>query len=309
MANTCKICKCKDDHPTYIGQEIRLGLGDTFSYFCCNNCGCLQIEDIPQNMQKYYENYYSVEQRNEKAYWLKNFIRRQLFAYRLNGKGNLGKIAAKCSQDYFFNEAFEWIVPEMFNFNSSILDVGAGYGRLLQKMSHSGFSDTHGIDPFIENDLEYKIGKRTLRIEKKDVYELNRQYDVIMLHHVLEHIPDQNTVFEHLVKRMHSQSKLIVVIPMMSEYIWHHLGMNGFQLADVPRHFYIHTQKSLSFLSEKHGLQLISDKYFGNKRILISADNKKQLSELNKRPEDLAATLVAKKDSGLACFYFELKKQ
>jgi len=299
MIITCKICNSSENHPTYTGQEIRLGFGDTFTYFRCNHCGCLQIEKIPQNIQKYYENYHSLKNdKNKKEYLIKSILRKYLFKYRLNNKSFFGKILEKYS-----NEAFEWIEPNIFNFNSSILDVGAGYGRLLQKMARSGFSNLHGIDPFLENDLKYRIGKKILRIEKKEIYEVNCRYDVIMLHHVLEHMPDQNAVFEHLIKLMHTQSKLIILIPIMSEYIWRHFGMHGFQLADIPRHYYIHTYRSLSMLAEKYGLQLLCSKYFGNREILVSTMGE-EVQELNKCSEDIVSSLIEKKDSGLACFYF-----
>ena len=299
MIEICKICRCTDNHPVFMGREIKHG--DTFSYFCCTHCGCLQIMDIPHNIQKYYQNYHALKTMSGKEFWLKSTLRKQLFKYRLTGKNRFGKILAKLSKD-----AFEWIEPGMFDFHSSILDVGSGSGRLLLKMSHSGFSDLTGIDPFIENDIEYRTGKGTVHMEKKDIFELTGQYDVIMLHHVLEHIPDQNAALAHLVKRMHPQSKLIIHIPVMSEYIWHRLGMNGFQLGDVPRHYYIHTRKSLSVLTENHGLQLLSAKYLGSKIILDSADGKIRLQEANKSPEDIISTLVNNQDSGLACFYYRL---
>ena len=302
MMKTCRICKCSDDHPVYSGQEVRLGLGDIFSYFCCNQCGCLQIEEIPSNIQKYYENYYSLKNNDGKDSLLKRLLRKQLFKYRLNGRNILGKTLANYSP-----EAFDWIEPKMFSFNSSILDVGAGNGRLLQKMFYCGFPNVHGIDPFIENDLEFKIGKKILQVEKKDLPELNSRYDVIMLHHVLEHIADQDATFEHLVKLMHAKSILIILIPMMSEYIWQHFGMNGFQLADCPRHYYIHTRKSLFTLTEKYGLELLSEKYLGNQGIdiLKSVDGKRKLYESDKDRKEIVSSLIDKKDTGLACFYFK----
>jgi len=36
------------------------GYNDDFLYFQCSNCACLQIENKPKNMDKYYPNtYYS----------------------------------------------------------------------------------------------------------------------------------------------------------------------------------------------------------------------------------------------------------
>jgi hypothetical protein len=39
---------------------MQLGLREEFEYFECSKCGCLQIEEVPLDLSKYYpDNYYS----------------------------------------------------------------------------------------------------------------------------------------------------------------------------------------------------------------------------------------------------------
>ena len=56
----CRICGNTDEHKTYKIKEMMFGLGEPFTYFRCANCDCLQIENIPEDMSRYYSSgYYS----------------------------------------------------------------------------------------------------------------------------------------------------------------------------------------------------------------------------------------------------------
>jgi len=268
---SCRICGNDTNNTHHIGVEKKQGSGDKFNYVRCDDCGCLQIEEYPANIARYYDCYYSLHQPKVKKSLLSDWMRKQLFYYLLGGVNPVGKLL-----DCFFKNSFNWIVPNKFSFNSSIIDVGCGYGRLILKMAQSGFKNLEGIDPFLESDITYCLNdKRNLFIKKTDLFSLDKQYDVIMLHHVLEHLPNQHDVFQKITFLMHNESVLIINLPTMNNYYWENFGMNAFQLDDVPRHYYIHTHKSLSKIAEKHGLQLLSEKTLEN--------------------------------SGLSCFYFSLK--
>lgn len=56
----CAICKNEENNKTFILKEMMFGFRDEFKYFQCSACFCLQIENIPDNLNKYYPgNYYS----------------------------------------------------------------------------------------------------------------------------------------------------------------------------------------------------------------------------------------------------------
>ena len=57
--HSCRICH-ESSSKTYIAKEMMYGTRDEFEYFECENCGCLQISEIPTNLGDYYpSNYYS----------------------------------------------------------------------------------------------------------------------------------------------------------------------------------------------------------------------------------------------------------
>jgi hypothetical protein len=71
----CKVCLNNEDNTLFIFREMMLGLREDFDYILCNKCGCLQIVEVPKNMQKYYPyNYYSYLKSHKKASFLKKII-------------------------------------------------------------------------------------------------------------------------------------------------------------------------------------------------------------------------------------------
>ncbi|MCL2208529.1 MAG: hypothetical protein FWC19_00540, partial [Treponema sp.] len=60
MEYTCKICWNSENNSLYTVKEIIIGNGDEFEYIECSRCGCLQIAEIPKNLARYYEGYYSL---------------------------------------------------------------------------------------------------------------------------------------------------------------------------------------------------------------------------------------------------------
>ena len=91
----CAICGNVENNKAYLLKEMMFGFRDEFKYFECANCACFQIENIPQNMQKYYpDNYYSFNQQAEKPLQLNYF--KQLQFDHLSGykKSFLGAIAS-----------------------------------------------------------------------------------------------------------------------------------------------------------------------------------------------------------------------
>jgi hypothetical protein len=58
----CRICGNDRDNKDYYVKDYWFGARDTFHYFQCGGCKCLQIAAIPEDMSIYYNSgYYSFE--------------------------------------------------------------------------------------------------------------------------------------------------------------------------------------------------------------------------------------------------------
>lgn len=247
--NICRVCEKENITEEYNLKEMMFGWHDEFEYFKCYNCGCLQIKKFPENIGKYYPyNYVSFFSPNNsclKKYLLK---KRDLFAF--TGKSILGKIL---SELYGYPDFYLWFSEANFNKNDFILDVGAGKGELLLKLQNVGFKNLLGIDPFIEKEITYN---KNLKILKQDLSQLNNSsYDWVMFHHVFEHMQNPNETFAILKNIVKKNGKVIIRIPVIDCYAWEIYKTNWVQL-DPPRHFFLHTVKSINHLAERFGFRI-----------------------------------------------------
>ena len=124
-------------------------------------------------------------------------LKQQRVLYMLYGKNPLGWLASKIGEDYF-GYTWEWFRKAGATPASRILDVGCGPGLLLKNLQYQGFSNLSGVDPFQE-----KIHPG-LNIYRTQLDKLTGQYDFIMLHHSLEHMPDPAGALRELKRTLQS---------------------------------------------------------------------------------------------------------
>lgn len=249
--NACRICGNSKGNKRHSVHEMMFGWRDLFEYAECSECGCLQIADVPFDLARYYpRDYYSfgnATPRKENS--LKSFLKHQRADYCLHGKNLLGMVTARI---YGEPEHFGWLKKVHTEFESSILDVGCGSGKLLQTMQLEGFSNLTGTDPFGEDDLFHLP---SLRVLNSDISDLQGQFDFIMLHHSLEHMPKPIESLKQLHRLLRNGGHLLVRTPIASSYAWDTYGPNWVQL-DAPRHLFIYTVQTLRELAQRVGFEV-----------------------------------------------------
>ncbi|MFZ0442830.1 MAG: class I SAM-dependent methyltransferase, partial [Methanobacterium sp.] len=167
--------------------------------------------------------------------------------YAFFNRGIIGKIMCRIYPPYFFNKLAKLDI----GLESKILDVGCGSGRLLYSFKGLGFKNLTGIDPYTDKIVNTK----ELKILKRTIHDINEQFDVIILKNVLEHYPDQIETLMKISKLLDDNGISIITIPLKNNYIWNKYGTNWIQI-DAPRHFFIHTLKSLIVLINKTDLKI-----------------------------------------------------
>ena len=214
---------------------------------------------------------------------------------------------------FFFTNHFPWIKPGIVNLKSKILDIGCGTGKLLLTMQRYGYENLTGIDPFQE-DIFYD---NKVSIYKKFVFDLEEKFDFIMLHHSFEHMEFPEKVMMKLASIIVEKGCILIRIPLAGSYAWRKYNTNWVQL-DAPRHFYLHTVKSMSILAEKSGLKLedvkfdsSSFQFIGSEKNLRGykiTDNINLFSEKKLKDFEIEADkLNAVNDGDSACFYLYKK--
>ncbi|MDT8412943.1 MAG: class I SAM-dependent methyltransferase [Vicingaceae bacterium] len=247
----CKICNNSKNLKEYKVKEMMFGFRDEFLYFQCEKCGCLQIAEIPANMDKYYpDNYYSYTNSNKQGKFnITRFLQKKRDNYAVFKKGLLGKWVYHSKP----NELLSVLSNVPLTKDSCILDVGCGGGKLLTLLNEIGFTNLSGVDPYINEDISYDNG---LVIQKKEVNEVKEKQDLIMFHHSFEHISNPLETLQVVSKLLNKGGYCIIRIPTASSYAWRHYKEKWVQL-DAPRHFFLHSTESIRILAEKSSLEIV----------------------------------------------------
>ena len=230
---------------------MMFGRREKFRYGECGCCGCLQLLDVPADMSVYYPpEYYSFnqEEASEKFTGFRKLLRRQKHEYALYGRNPIGRIlTARAGME----PQFAWMRGAKIGFDSAILDVGSGGGSFLKILRRDGFTNLTGIDPFLDGDS----AEDGVRLYKQDIADADGQYDLIVMNHAFEHMPDPAGVLRHVHRLLKPGRSSLIRIPLADSYAWRTYGVDWVQL-DAPRHLFLHTVKSMRLLAKNAHLTM-----------------------------------------------------
>jgi SAM-dependent methyltransferase len=256
-AETCKVCRNALGNKLHQAKEMMFGLRDIFTYVECAACGSVALLDPPADLGRFYPSQYcSFRAKETGIRGLAKKLRVQ--AYFGHGFGLGSWIAQRYPRPDLAAMA-RLAIPK----NHRILDVGCGEGKLLLELRALGYRSLTGVDPFIESDLDYGNGVRVRKCFLSDLANsVSSVWDLITFHHSFEHIPDQLETLQAAAQLLAASGTCVVRIPVIG-YAWEKYGTNWVQL-DPPRHFFLHTEKSMELLAQKAGLRVKSIDYDSN---------------------------------------------
>jgi len=232
-------------------REMLYGTRDEFNYFQCSRCGCLQISEIPANIERYYPtDYYSFCADPARKYgnpvirWLRNIQDRSTIV-------NNGPFA-RLVRSFAPNRRLLSLSSLGLSRDSRIIDVGCGSGWLLYALKECGFNNLLGVDPFLGADITYTNG---LSIRKTAVRDLSGTWDLIMYHHSFEHITDPFAELAAASRILKHDGTCLIRIPIVSSYAWERYQENWVAV-DAPRHYFLHSLDSIALLAQRTGFSI-----------------------------------------------------
>jgi SAM-dependent methyltransferase len=252
--SACIICHNTEDNQLIKLKELQFGLGEEFDYQLCSSCGSMQVLNPPADLTKYYptEDYYSFTDGIEVK--KPGYLRKAKTNYLLYGKDRI--VGSLLSIGYKVPDFCTWMQHTHAQLDDAILDVGCGNGMLLGKLYKMGFTNLTGIDPFINKEQDYG----SIKIFKKELKEMTGKFDVIMMHHALEHMADPLSEMKKAHFLLNEGKYLLVRIPVMGNYGWNTYAEYWAGL-DAPRHFFIPSEKGMRILAEQAGFELVRLEY------------------------------------------------
>jgi SAM-dependent methyltransferase len=321
MDEKCRICGNAAGNKIHTAREMMFGTRDKFRYIECVKCGTLQIEEIPDLTKYYPPEYYSFAPavEGEVRRSLKRRIAGRFIAnYHIKKRGVIGKrLANGGSWPAILFPEYLKNFPGKLTFSSLILDHGSGSGRTLRILENFGFRSLVGADAFIEKDIVHPGG---VTIYKKDLKDLDSSFDLIMLHHVFEHLSEPRETLSQIHRLLSSDGTVIIRMPIVN-YAWKKYGVNWVQL-DPPRHLFLYTEKAFREMAADAGFEIVETRFdseafqfYGSERYLMDipmndplsfcgADERsifsaKQIEDWTREAEDLNARSLGDQ----ACFY------
>jgi len=152
--------------------------------------------------------------------------------------------------------------------DAHVLDVGCGSGQLIRDMKYLGYEHVSGVDPYIPRDLRYDDGVVVL---KRALTEMEGAFDVVMLHHSFEHMPEPARALSELGRLLAAGGRILIRIPIAGSYAWRRYGVSWMHL-DAPRHMFLHTPTSMQRMADHVGLRVITTAFEGNPSQFIGSE-------------------------------------
>lgn len=138
--------------------------------------------------------------------------------------------------------------------SKNLLDYGCGAGDFLAYAQSKNWQ-VMGVEPNekARGLAQKKIGKNL--VKNLELKEIDQQFDVITLWHVLEHIPNLFEFMESLKSKLKENGQLIIAVPNHQSFDAKHYK-NYWAAYDVPRHLWHFEPKSMAKFLSYYGFEI-----------------------------------------------------
>lgn len=237
----CCICGRFDGQPWRSGHDTEFRTcRNRFTFTRCAECGHFYLAErpSPEEIPLIYEGYLTGNRRS--AYYPSKFV---------------GWVKGRVFDRYRLRHVLCHITN-----GSSVVDIGAGAGRLLKLLRRVSRADLH----LYANDLAFDPVARA-ELEADGIALLEGpieacatacRFDAVTAVHVIEHVSHPDRTFEWVADHLRPGGVLYVETPdpdaPMCRIFGNHWGMLHF-----PRHFNLFTKAKLAALAERHDLTVV----------------------------------------------------
>ena len=251
------MCGSKDSTFLFEARDRLHGIGGTFSYVRCSECGLVYMNPqvVPEETAKLYPSDYAPHSTAAKG---ATSVIRSLYN-RLIKTPVIAQFIRWVTNVKITNEIYRRLDQK-----SRILDIGCGAGAFLNRVKVEKGCEVHGVDisgvavEAAKNSFGLDIFKGTIT---EAPFE-DSSFDIITAWWYLEHIPDPHVTAARISSLLKPNGHCIIGVPNFESFNaksfkdkWYHL--------DCPRHLCIWTPSAMKRLMAQHGLtvtRIIYDK-------------------------------------------------
>ncbi|MEX2235019.1 MAG: class I SAM-dependent methyltransferase [Cyclobacteriaceae bacterium] len=228
---------CRETHfADYLSCKDYTVSHETFTLQKCKACGFVITNPRPEENK------------------LPDYYQSEAYISHSNKSPSLVDKVYKVSRTFTLKWKYNLIRKHSLNKPVSILDYGCGTGAFLEeckkhKMIISGVEPSTTARTQAKEITETEIASH--------INELNTDFDVITLWHVLEHISDLNETISRLKSHMNKNGTMFIAVPNLQSLDANRYGeyWAGY---DVPRHLWHFSRATMRMLLSHHNLKLIN---------------------------------------------------
>lgn len=145
------------------------------------------------------------------------------------------------------------ILAERFPRRGKLLEVGSGYGYLLDYFRQDGW-DTIGVEPNegLNRHARKTLGLDVLSMILPEAAFPDAAFNVVTMMHVIEHVPDPTDTLREIHRVLQPGGMLVMETPRYDALMFKLLGRRERSLS-CEGHIYFFTTKTLRDISEKAG--------------------------------------------------------
>ena len=253
----CRACGEAAFAVRHDAPETMYGTGEVFAYGECDRCASLTLLDLPDDLAPYYPDTYlsmTVDPASLGRAPLAAISAVSRSIMRAPGSAGTLQRVLPDRRARTLAVILESVARAPGPRPRHVLDVGSGSGMVPLAVSRAGSVEVLGIDPFASVDR--RLGPHAeLRVMTLD--EVDGAFDLVMLHHSLEHVPDPLDALRQVRRLLAPGGCALVRVPTCSSQAWREYGIDWIQL-DPPRHVWIPSRRGLNTLARRADLAVVS---------------------------------------------------
>ena len=283
--NTCNICKKSTNLKSFINfgkfpfanfpvnlkkfknyiakKKLTTKLSGNLNLQSCSSCNYLQLKKNPNNntLNDIYEKFYTYP--------------------------SPLKYDFKPTRDGFFLKKL-FMFLKKFKYKN-VLEIGCYDGYILKQLQKKGYEVT-GCEPSKGALIGKKFNINIINdFFNKDIFP-NKKFDLIIMRHTLEHIPNLEKIMKDMIYIMHDKSTLSIEVPNMEFYVKEGLlevfslqHIHYFSIKTFEKLAIMHDLKILKTIKSPENIIIFFEKTRSKKiRLNNNIENKKNETHFNK---------------------------
>lgn len=203
------------------------------------------------------ENYESLE--NSPDYGKEKFSSHSDFGF-LNRYIGSGKILSRFKRAAYNADFLKKNLENILNDTVSILDIGGGTGENLYHLKHEPSLNVHRAFLVERSDIDRDVAEALYQLDtfnKLDNLQRER-FDIITLHHVLEHIPDPKQFLHDLSSLLKPHGYLFLTLP--DSFTWLNRWRKSKCAWLIPDHLILYSPAAAQKILREYGFTLTAEK-------------------------------------------------